>query len=86
MSRTFVVLAMHVRQPARQDTRRNHADKRSVSRSALRVLIVAVPPMRILDVFGPAEVFGARKWMQFRDDWWRWHVLRTSSGSAGYVC
>jgi hypothetical protein len=61
MSRTFVVLAMYVRESARQDIRRNHADKRSVSRSTLRVLIVAVPPMRTLDVFGPAEVFGVRK-------------------------
>ncbi len=33
-------------------------DDRSATRSALRVLIVAVPPVRTLDVFGPAEVFG----------------------------
>ena len=34
------------------------AANRSVSRRPLRVLIVAVPPMRTLDVFGPSEVFG----------------------------
>lgn len=67
MSRSFVVLAMPVRQPARQDIRRNHADERSVSRSALRVLIVAVPPMRTLDVFGPTEVFGDANWLRGRD-------------------
>jgi transcriptional regulator GlxA family with amidase domain len=35
-----------------------------VSRSARRILIVAVPPMRTLDVFGPAEVFGDANWLR----------------------
>ena len=47
--------------------RRYHADHRSVSRSPLRVLIVAVPPMRTLDVFGPAEVFGDANWLRVGD-------------------
>jgi len=38
--------------------RRSEGDDRSTVRSARRVLIVAVPPVRALDVFGPAEVFG----------------------------
>lgn len=46
---------------------RNHADDRSVSRSALRILVVAVPPMRTLDVFGPAEVFGDANWLRGGD-------------------
>ena len=33
-------------------------DNRSPGQSARRVLIVAVPPVRTLDVFGPLEVFG----------------------------
>ncbi len=49
---------MPVQRLTRQNMRRNHADDHSVCRGALRVLIVAVPPMRTLDVFGPAEVFG----------------------------
>ncbi len=63
----FVVLSMPVRQPTRENRSRNHADDRSVGRSALRVLIVAVPPMRTLDVFGPAEVFGDANWLRGGD-------------------
>lgn len=55
---------MPVRQPARQDITRNHAHDRSERQSALRVVIVAVPPMRTLDVFGPAEVFGDANWLR----------------------
>jgi transcriptional regulator GlxA family with amidase domain len=61
MSWSLVVLRMPVRQPA---TRRKHPEDRSVSRGALRILIVAVPPMRTLDVFGPAEVFGDANWLR----------------------
>ncbi|KAA6465292.1 GlxA family transcriptional regulator [Acidobacteria bacterium AB60] len=43
------------RRLTRQDTDRN---SRSAVKSARRVLIVAVPPVRTLDVFGPLEVFG----------------------------
>ncbi|MGB7283570.1 MAG: GlxA family transcriptional regulator [Candidatus Acidiferrum sp.] len=39
-------------------TQRNDAHGRSPRRSTRRVLIVAVPPVRTLDVFGPVEVFG----------------------------
>jgi transcriptional regulator GlxA family with amidase domain len=44
--------------------RRNQADDHSPSRGARRILIVAVPPMRTLDVFGPAEVFGDANWLR----------------------
>jgi transcriptional regulator GlxA family with amidase domain len=37
---------------------RNEGHNRSPGRSTRRVLIVAVPPVRTLDVFGPVEVFG----------------------------
>jgi transcriptional regulator GlxA family with amidase domain len=49
---------MPLRQPAQQNPRRNRADGSSKGNGALPVVIVAVPPMRTLDVFGPAEVFG----------------------------
>ncbi|MBV9392285.1 MAG: GlxA family transcriptional regulator [Verrucomicrobia bacterium] len=42
---------------ARHTVKRNAGDDRSTRRETRRVLIVAVPPMRTLDVFGPAEVF-----------------------------
>lgn len=75
MSSRFVVLVMPVRQPARQNIRRNHADERSVSRSALRVVIVAVPPMRTLDVFGPAEVFGDANWLRGGDPAYQVNII-----------
>ena len=67
MSGGFGILVMLVRQPARKNIRRNHADGRSAGRSALRVPIVAVPPLRTLDVFGPAEVFGDANWLRGGD-------------------
>jgi hypothetical protein len=39
-------------------TQRGDERNRSPVRSTRRVLIVAVPPVRTLDVFGPMEVFG----------------------------
>ncbi len=48
---------MAIRQQARHNATRSDGDGRSARRSALRVLIVAVPPVRTLDLFGPAEVF-----------------------------
>ena len=39
-------------------TERSDERSRSPARSTRRVLIVAVPPVRTLDVFGPMEVFG----------------------------
>lgn len=67
MSAGFLVLDMPVRHPARKKIRGDHADDRPVRRSAFRVLIVAVPPMRTLDVFGPAEVFGDANWLSGGD-------------------
>jgi transcriptional regulator GlxA family with amidase domain len=49
---------MAVKQPTRLTTRRNDGRKRVPAPRARRILIVAVPPVRALDVFGPAEVFG----------------------------
>jgi transcriptional regulator GlxA family with amidase domain len=49
---------MAKRQQVRSQAERNVAAKTSPDREALRVLIVAVPPVRSLDVIGPAEVFG----------------------------
>lgn len=43
---------------ARSQAERNVDAKTLPDREALRVLIVAVPPVRSLDVIGPAEVFG----------------------------
>jgi transcriptional regulator GlxA family with amidase domain len=43
--------ARHKRGLSQEDSRRH-------TRSARRVLIIAVPPVRTVDVFGPAEVFG----------------------------
>ena len=54
---------MRGRQPARRNVNRGHANDRSGRRSPMHVLIVAVPPMRTLDVFGPAEVFGDANWL-----------------------
>jgi transcriptional regulator GlxA family with amidase domain len=67
MSWSLVVLRMPVRQPATKTITRKHADNHSVSRSALRILIVAVPPVRTLDVFGPAEVLGDANWLRGGD-------------------
>jgi transcriptional regulator GlxA family with amidase domain len=39
-------------------TQRSHSDSRSPERNTRHILIVAVPPVRTLDVFGPLEVFG----------------------------
>ena len=80
MSSGFVVLAMPVRQPARRKIRRSHADVRSARRSALRVLIVAVPPMRTLDVFGPAEVFGDANWLRGGDPAYKVTIISACSG------
>ncbi len=82
MSSRFVVLVMPVRQPPRQNIRRNHAAERSVGRSALRVVIVAVPPMRTLDVFGPAEVFGDANWLRGGDPAYKINII---SGCADRV-
>lgn len=45
-------------QQARLPTTHNDSNDRLPRRAARRILIIAVPPVRTLDVFGPAEVFG----------------------------
>lgn len=54
--------------PERQSTPKTALRRRTVDHpvngDALRILIVAVPPMRTLDVFGPAEVFGDANWLR----------------------
>jgi hypothetical protein len=42
-------------------------DDRSGMRIARQVVIVAVPPVRAVDVFGPAEVFGDANWLRRGD-------------------
>jgi transcriptional regulator GlxA family with amidase domain len=49
---------MAKRQQGRLATKRTGGDHRLTTRSTRRVLIVAVAPVRTLDVFGPVEVFG----------------------------
>jgi hypothetical protein len=49
---------MAIRQQARSNAKRSADTDRTSVRDARRILIVAVPPVRALDVFGPAEVFG----------------------------
>jgi transcriptional regulator GlxA family with amidase domain len=44
--------------PKRLSAQRTNGDNRSPEPSVRHVLIVAVPPVRTLDVFGPLEVFG----------------------------
>jgi len=44
--------------PKRRTTQRVDGSSCSLAHSMRRVLIVAVPPVRTLDVFGPLEVFG----------------------------
>ncbi len=46
-----------MRRQARDSGTRGDKRARPVARSPRRVFIVAVPPVRMLDVFGPAEVF-----------------------------
>jgi transcriptional regulator GlxA family with amidase domain len=70
---------MPPRLPDRQNLRRNHLEDRSPARSALRVLIVAVPPMRTLDVFGPAEVFGDANWLRGGDPAYKVNIISACS-------
>jgi transcriptional regulator GlxA family with amidase domain len=69
------VLAKLAQRPARQKASRNHVSDSSISRSPLRVLIVAVPPMRTLDVFGPAEVFGDANWLRGGDPAYQVNII-----------
>lgn len=50
-------------------------DDRSVVRSARHVVIVGVPPVRSLDVFGPAEVFGDANRLQGGDPSYRVTII-----------
>ena len=68
------VLAMLAQRPARQSASRSHPADRSISHP-LRVLIVAVPPMRTLDVFGPAEVFGDANWLRGGDPAYKVNII-----------
>jgi transcriptional regulator GlxA family with amidase domain len=56
------------RQPhSRPHGKHREAPDRSETRIARRVVIVGVPPVRALDVFGPAEVFGDANWLRGGD-------------------
>jgi transcriptional regulator GlxA family with amidase domain len=54
----MVILPVAMRRQARNDGTHTDGRARLVARSPRRVLIVAVPPVRTLDLFGPVEVFG----------------------------
>ena len=71
----FALPVMPIRQPARPNLRRNQAEGLSLPRNARHVLIVAVPPMRTLDVFGPAEVFGDANWLRGGDPAYRVNII-----------
>jgi transcriptional regulator GlxA family with amidase domain len=66
---------MPVRRLAREDVRRNREADLSVNRNARHILIVAVPPMRTLDVFGPAEVFGDANWLRGGDPAYKVNII-----------
>jgi hypothetical protein len=53
-----MILPVAMRRQARRKETRTDGRVRPVARSPRRVLIVAVPPVRTLDLFGPVEVFG----------------------------
>lgn len=53
-----MILPVAIRRQARHQGRGTDGHERPVARSPRRVLIVAVPPVRTLDLFGPVEVFG----------------------------
>jgi transcriptional regulator GlxA family with amidase domain len=70
---------MPIRQTARRKRLHNQAEDLSLSRNARHILIVAVPPMRTLDVFGPAEVFGDANWLRGGDPAYRVSIVSAGS-------
>src|SRR5580693_2484483 len=66
---------MPARRSSRQNSSRDSVADPSISRRPLRVLIVAVPPMRTLDVFGPAEVFGDANWLRGGDPAYKVNII-----------
>jgi transcriptional regulator GlxA family with amidase domain len=62
-----VDLSMPMRKQDRSSSSRHGRDDRSGMRFVRQVVIVAVPPVRALDVFGPAEVFGDANWLHAGD-------------------
>lgn len=71
----FAFSLMPIRQPTRPNLTRNQTKDLSSPRNARRILIVAVPPMRTLDVFGPAEVFGDANWLRGGDPVYRVSII-----------
>ena len=66
---------MATHQKKRSSLEVQDADKRSVKRHARHIVIVAVPPVRALDVFGPAEVFGDANRLHDGDPAYEVHIL-----------
>ena len=58
-----MILPVAMRRQARHKGAPTDGHARAVARSPRRVLIVAVPPVRTLDLFGPVEVFGDANWL-----------------------
>lgn len=71
----FAFSLMPIRQPTRPNLTHNQTKDLSTPRNALHILIVAVPPMRTLDVFGPAEVFGDANWLQGGDPAYKVNII-----------
>jgi transcriptional regulator GlxA family with amidase domain len=63
------------RTSVQQQTRGSQTANRPEDRGGRHVLIVAVPPMRTLDVFGPAEVFGDANWLRGGDPVYKVNII-----------
>lgn len=74
---------MGIPQPTREETRDGRRHDRSSTGRPRPVLIVAVPPVRTLDVFGPAEVFGDANRLKGGDPAYQVHLI--SSGTERVV-
>jgi len=62
-----MILPVAMRRQARYKGAPTDGHARAVARSPRRILIVAVPPVRTLDLFGPVEVFGDANWLHGGD-------------------
>ena len=70
---------MATRQKTRSSALVQDAGTRPVKRRARHILIVAVPPVRALDVFGPAEVLGDANRLHGGDPAYEVHILSAGS-------
>jgi transcriptional regulator GlxA family with amidase domain len=78
-----MILPVAMRRQARHKRTFNDRHARPVAPSPRRVLIVAVPPVRTLDLFGPVEVFGDANWLRGGDPAYEVNII--SSGPERIV-